>query len=546
MSNRLIEVLYQKVEVLESAAGKPTKIRALVSEADRINRNGRVYPKAVWEANLPRMIEDLDQRPGAAYHPQGDALIPDVAILWTNLTLEGNNLYAQGNIIPTRVGMDLDACVRAGVRVGVSSRGYGTTKDGVWNGEPAQIVQSDFECETFDAVIRPSSQDARILTYEELEQVKPFHSDELVEFLRHRTDEEFNQIADLMYEAQWSTAYIDSLPDSSFALVKGKNRALPYKDKDGAVDKAHVDNALARINQAKGFSSEEKAAALVKLKAALKSAGGTPGTNEDMMDEKKAAEALAEVTRKQAEEAETARLVEETKAREAAATALTEATTKLSEAEAKVVELSTELESTKANIDHMGSATQSLADAIHKECDAGNYYNASALSSMAGHVNQMSNVGYGESLTSIGAGIEKLSLGLSTADVKIETLNTEVTTLTEANVTLTASVTDLTEKAAIALKRVGLIEKLVETSKSEKFSWATLTYLLDNVTDEGQIEKKLAEAQKFLKLTLEALGGGSTGNPIVEQKDARGNDDDAAELTRNTMDGIYNRMLPGR
>jgi len=60
-------------------------------------------------------------------------------------------------------------------------------------------------------------------------------------------------------EAEWTTAYINDLPNSSFAVIEpayldGKTedkrcRHLPFKDKDGKVDLPHLTNALARMNQ---------------------------------------------------------------------------------------------------------------------------------------------------------------------------------------------------------------------------------------------------------------------------------------------------------
>jgi hypothetical protein len=72
---------------------------------------------------------------------------------------------------------------------------------------------------------------------------------------------------------KWTQAYVDSLPNSSFAYVSadGKKRSLPYKDKDGKVDPAHLRNALARLNQT-DISADEKAAARKKLEAAAKKA----------------------------------------------------------------------------------------------------------------------------------------------------------------------------------------------------------------------------------------------------------------------------------
>jgi len=83
--------------------------------------------------------------------------------------------------------------------------------------------------------------------------------------------------------AVWSTAYINDLPDSSFAYIEpggskdseGKTtprklRHLPYKDKDGKIDEVHLRNALARLPQT-NISSSAKASARRKLCAAVES-----------------------------------------------------------------------------------------------------------------------------------------------------------------------------------------------------------------------------------------------------------------------------------
>lgn len=66
----------------------------------------------------------------------------------------------------------------------------------------------------------------------------------------------------------------EDLPDSAFALIEEINgqkiRKLPYKNKDGSINKSHVRNALARINQVKGFSKSAKEKALAKLMRASK------------------------------------------------------------------------------------------------------------------------------------------------------------------------------------------------------------------------------------------------------------------------------------
>ncbi len=67
--------------------------------------------------------------------------------------------------------------------------------------------------------------------------------------------------------AEWTTAYINTLPDSAFAYVEtcyGKTsddkglRHLPYKDAEGNVDLPHLRNALARVNQIKMTCEADK------------------------------------------------------------------------------------------------------------------------------------------------------------------------------------------------------------------------------------------------------------------------------------------------
>lgn len=88
----------------------------------------------------------------------------------------------------------------------------------------------------------------------------------------------------LIAKSVWSTAYINTFPDSSFAYVEEgekdesgrttprSKRHLPYKDANGKVDAAHVRNALQRLEQTQ-IPDSAKASARSKLEAAAKGAG---------------------------------------------------------------------------------------------------------------------------------------------------------------------------------------------------------------------------------------------------------------------------------
>jgi hypothetical protein len=58
------------------------------------------------------------------------------------------------------------------------------------------------------------------------------------------------------YAEQWTRQYINSLPDSAFAVVEttpdGKKlRHLPHHDRSGRVDVPHLRNAISRLSQVK-------------------------------------------------------------------------------------------------------------------------------------------------------------------------------------------------------------------------------------------------------------------------------------------------------
>jgi phage I-like protein len=72
--------------------------------------------------------------------------------------------------------------------------------------------------------------------------------------------------------AQWTTKFVNSLPDSSFAYVSPdkKTRKLPYKDESGKVDLPHLRNALSRLDQTDGISDADKKTIRTKLENILK------------------------------------------------------------------------------------------------------------------------------------------------------------------------------------------------------------------------------------------------------------------------------------
>ena len=85
-------------------------------------------------------------------------------------------------------------------------------------------------------------------------------------------------------DAEWTTEYINDLPDSAFAYIEpggekdedGKTvprskRHLPYKNAQGEIDHDHLVNALARVKQSETMPEGGKRSAIEKLCAAVRS-----------------------------------------------------------------------------------------------------------------------------------------------------------------------------------------------------------------------------------------------------------------------------------
>ena len=92
--------------------------------------------------------------------------------------------------------------------------------------------------------------------------------------------------SDLELRATWSAAFINDLPDSSFALIlpggekdaDGKTtprslRKLPHHDKGGALDLPHLNNALSRAPQMTGVSDAQRSRAIGHLERHKAAAG---------------------------------------------------------------------------------------------------------------------------------------------------------------------------------------------------------------------------------------------------------------------------------
>lgn len=168
MKGLLIDQYPTSVEILEGeAAGDGRmRIRAVLQVADKLNKNKRVYPKAILEREVNKIQQKISTREafGAGDHPSdGRTRIPDVTSIWERVWMDPNGVVmGDAVIIPTAKGKDLQEILRAKGLVSVSARGFGETEPKEWDGQMADVVKEDYDLHTWDFVIGGGFQEAKV------------------------------------------------------------------------------------------------------------------------------------------------------------------------------------------------------------------------------------------------------------------------------------------------------------------------------------------------------------------------------------------------
>lgn len=137
-----------------------TKFRGKFQEAEAVNKNKRIYPFAVLDENVKKLIPVIEARGlvGELDHPT-DSIVhfEKCSHVITKLWWDGQNLMGEGEILNTPHGRILKALLNDGVRVGISSRGVGNGRNDE-NG--ILVIGESYKLITFDAVADPSTYSA--------------------------------------------------------------------------------------------------------------------------------------------------------------------------------------------------------------------------------------------------------------------------------------------------------------------------------------------------------------------------------------------------
>ena len=131
-------------------------VEGVLATAEVKNGNGRYYSKDLWNREMEKYGEIIKERRsmGELDHPESSVInLQNVSHLISDYWWDGDNVMGKIEILPTPSGNILKELVKAGVTVGVSSRGMGSLEDR--NG--VMEVQDDFELLCWDFVSTPSN-----------------------------------------------------------------------------------------------------------------------------------------------------------------------------------------------------------------------------------------------------------------------------------------------------------------------------------------------------------------------------------------------------
>lgn len=137
-------------------------MRGILQKADTLNQNGRIYPMSVLERevrNYQKFIAE-NRALGELDHPDSSVVnLKNVSHVVKEAYLDKGVVYGTVELLDTPSGKILQSLVESGVKLGISSRGVGSTKK---QGD-YHVVQDDFQLICWDYVSEPSTPGAFML-----------------------------------------------------------------------------------------------------------------------------------------------------------------------------------------------------------------------------------------------------------------------------------------------------------------------------------------------------------------------------------------------
>lgn len=146
-------------------AYNPIFVTGTIQRADAKNKNGRVYPKGILEKAVDEYIKtkvNANNALGELDHPDSNSIsLKNASHNIKKIWWEGADVKAKIELLDTPAGNILQALIRSGISIGISSRGMGSVKSVKMESENGteyvDQIQEDFTLKCWDFVSDPST-----------------------------------------------------------------------------------------------------------------------------------------------------------------------------------------------------------------------------------------------------------------------------------------------------------------------------------------------------------------------------------------------------
>lgn len=145
----------ESAEILNEATGqkeKTYKLKGIFSTIGEKNRNGRTYPRELWEREVKAYQTEIES--GSIntlmefeHPPRTEVDMMQAVAKINKLYIKGNFVMGEAVILNNEKSKQLKCLIDNGVKISVSSRGVGTVENG---------IVTDFKLITYDIVPNPS------------------------------------------------------------------------------------------------------------------------------------------------------------------------------------------------------------------------------------------------------------------------------------------------------------------------------------------------------------------------------------------------------
>jgi len=139
-----------------SSPDRSMRLRFPFLVADTENANRRVYPRAIIE----KAVREAQSRIsaglslfGSSGHPASALELDGVSHIVEGLSMDGGTAHAEARLLPTTKGRNLQIIIREGGTLGVSARGWGSTRK---DARGRDVIQDDYQLAGVDFVVDPA------------------------------------------------------------------------------------------------------------------------------------------------------------------------------------------------------------------------------------------------------------------------------------------------------------------------------------------------------------------------------------------------------